>query len=466
MILFSSKTYIERRRVLKESLQTGLVLLIGHEESPMNFKDNPYRFRQDSTFLYYFGISNASLVGVIDIDQDKDIIFGNENSIDDIVFMGAMPTLKERAGLCGITDTRAYSQLNNYIKKAINQKQQIHVIPLYRAESKIKLMELTGVMPKYAEKSVSIDLVNAIIKQREFKTEEEIGQIEQAVNVTVDMHVAAMTIARPGKTEAEVAAEVNRVALAANGNISFPTIATVNGQILHNHSHQNSIKEGDLFLLDAGYENEMCYAGDLSSTFPISKTFTSKQKDIYNISLEAHKASINALGVGIPFRNAHIAAAKVITEGMKNLGVLKGNTDDIVETGAYAMFFQCGVGHMMGLDIHDMENYGETHVGYEGKPKSTMFGYKSLRLSKPLYPGHVFTIEPGIYFIPELIDLWEGEGKFKEYINYNKLQSYRNFGGVRNEENLVMKTDGAKILGKKKPITVEEVEAIRSEALQ
>jgi len=462
--MFKTKTYVERRKVLKESLKSGLVLLLGHEEAPMNYKDNPYHFRQDSTFLYYFGISNPSLAGVIDVDNDKDIIFGDENSIDDIVFMGPLPTIKERAGLCGVYDTRPYAEMNTYIKNAVSKKQQIHFIPLYRGESKIELMELTGIMPKDVDAKASVELINAIIKQREYKTDEEIEQIEQAVDVTVDMHVAAMRVARPGMTEAEVAAEVHRVALAANGNISFPTIATINGQILHNHYHGNTIKEGDLFLIDAGYENEMCYAGDLSSTFPVSKTFTSQQKDIYNMTLDAHNASINALGVGIPFRNAHIAAAKVIAEGMKSLGLFKGNVDDIVETGAYAMFFQCGTGHMMGLDIHDMENYGEVYVGYEGKPKSTMFGYKSLRLAKPLQPGHIFTIEPGIYFIPELMDLWQGENRFKEFINYDKLQEYRIFGGIRNEEDLVMTKDGARVLGKKKPMTIEEVEAIRGES--
>lgn len=459
--MFKAKTYIDRRRVLKETLKSGLVLLLGHEEAPMNYKDNPYHFRQDSTFLYYFGISNASLAGVIDVDNDKDIIFGDENGIDDIVFMGPLPSIKERSELCGVFDTRSYAELDTYIKNAISKKQRIHFIPLYRGESKIELMELTGIMPKEAESKSSVELVNAIIRQREYKTEEEIAQIEQAVDVTVDMHVAAMRVARPGMIEAEVAAEVHRVALAANGNISFPIIATINGQTLHNHYHGNTIKEGDLFLIDAGYENPMGYAGDLSSTFPVSKKFTSQQRDIYNLTLESHRASIDALGVGIPFKNAHIAAAKVIAAGMKSLGLFKGNVDDIVETGAYAMFFQCGTGHMMGLDIHDMENYGEVYVGYDGKPKSTMFGYKSLRLAKPLQPGHVFTIEPGIYFIPELMDLWQGENRFKEFINYEKLQAYRNFGGIRNEEDLVMTQDGARILGKKKPMTVEEVEALR-----
>jgi len=329
--MFKASTYSERRKVLKETLKSGLVLLLGHEEAPMNYKDNPYHFRQDSTFLYYFGISNASLAGVIDVDNDKDIIFGDENSIDDIVFMGPLPTIKDRAELSGVYDTRPYAELDTYIKSAIRKKQHVHFIPLYRGESKIELMELTGIMPREVEAKSSVELVNAIIKQREYKTEEEIVQIEQAVDVTVDMHVAAMKVARPGMTEAEVAAEVHRVALAANGNISFPIIATINGQTLHNHYHGNTIKEGDLFLIDAGYENEMGYAGDLSSTFPVSKSFTSLQKDIYNMTLDSHRASIDALGVGIPFKNAHIAAAKVIAEGMKSLGLFKGNVDDIVE---------------------------------------------------------------------------------------------------------------------------------------
>lgn len=463
--MFPEKTYLERRKTLKENLTSGLVLLLGHEEAPMNYQDNPYHFRQDSTFMYYFGISNASLAGVIDLDNDKDIIFGDELHIDDIVFMGPLPTINERAALCGVYDTRPYAELDNYIKNAIVKKQQIHFIPLFRGESKITLMELTGIMPKVAKSLASIELIKAIIKQREYKTEEEIAQIEQAVDVSVDMHVAAMRIARPGMTEAQVAAEVHRVALAANGNISFPIIATINGQILHNQYRGNTLKNGDMFLIDAGYENNMCYCGDLSSTFPVSRTFTSQQKDIYNMALAAHRASIDALGVGVPYRHAHVAAAKVVSEGMKSLGLLKGNIDDIVETGAYAMFFQCGTGHMMGLDIHDMENYGEVWVGYNGKPKSTLFGYKSLRLAKPLQAGHVFTIEPGIYFIPELIDLWQAEGKFKEFINYDKLQQYRNFGGIRNEEDLLMTPEGAKILGKNKPMTAEEVETIRKDSL-
>jgi Xaa-Pro aminopeptidase len=277
------------------------------------------------------------------------------------------------------------------------------------------------------------------------------------------MHVAAMKFAKPGITEALVTAEIHKIAIAAGGNISFPIIATINGQTLHNHYHGNVLKEGDLFLIDAGYENEMCYAGDLSSTIPVSKKFTAVQKDIYQLTINAHQAAIDAAQLNKPFKNVHIAASKTIFDGLKSMGLTKGNTDDAFEAGAHALFFPCGTGHMMGLDVHDMEDLGEVWVGYDGQPKSTQFGLKSLRLAKPLQPGHVFTIEPGIYFIPELMDLWRSQNKFNEFINWDEVYKYRNFGGIRNEEDFVMTENGAQLLGKPKPKTVEEIEAIRGE---
>ncbi len=277
------------------------------------------------------------------------------------------------------------------------------------------------------------------------------------------MHVAAMKFAKPGMTEAQVTAEIHKMAIAAGGNISFPIIATINGQTLHNHYHGNTIKEGDLFLVDAGFENQMSYAGDLSSTFPVSPKFTTEQKEIYQLTLDAHQASIDALGVGIPFKNAHIAACITIFDGLKAMGLTKGNASDAFEAGAHALFFPCGTGHMMGLDVHDMEDLGEVWVGYDGQPKSTQFGLKSLRLAKPLQPGHVVTIEPGIYFIPELIDQWRSQNMHNDFINWDKVDSYRNFGGIRNEEDFVMTESGIQLLGKQKPMTIEEVEAIRAE---
>ena len=455
--MFQKEIYIERRKVLKEKVGEGLILLFGNDESSMNYADNTYHFRQDSTFLYYFGIQHPGLAAVIDIDNDKEIVFGNDYTIDDIVWMGPQPTIADRAALCGVSMVFPMKELTSVVAKS----KKIHFLPLYRPENKIKLFELIDVAPKDVANTYSLDLVKAVVSQREIKSAEEIEQLHQAVNVSVDMHVAAMKFARPGMTEAQVTSEIHKVALAAGGNIAFPIIATKNGQTLHNHFHGNTIKEGDLFLVDAGYENELSYSGDLSSTFPVSKKFTQEQKEIYEISLAGHEAAISALEFGKPYKNAHIAAATTIFDGLKSMGFTKGNAMDAFDAGAHALFFPCGTGHMMGMDVHDMEDLGEVWVGYDGQPKSTQFGLKSLRLAKPLRAGHVFTIEPGIYFIPELIDLWRGQGKFNDFINWEKVDSYRNFGGIRNEEDFVMTENGAQLLGKPKPKTVEDVEALR-----
>ena len=456
--MFQKEIYIERRKVLKEKVGEGLILLFGNDESSMNYADNTYHFRQDSTFLYYFGIQHPGLAAVIDIDNDKEIVFGDDYTIDDIVWMGPQPTIADRAAQCGVSTVFPMKELASVVEKS----KKIHFLPLYRPENKIKLFELIDVAPKDVANTYSLELVKAVVSQREIKSKEEIEQLHQAVNVSVDMHVAAMKFARPGMTEAQVTSEIHKVALAAGGNIAFPIIATKNGQTLHNHFHGNTIKEGDLFLVDAGYENELSYSGDLSSTFPVSKKFTPEQKEIYEISLAGHEAAISALELNKPYKNAHIAAATTIFDGLKSMGFTKGNAMDAFEAGAHALFFPCGTGHMMGMDVHDMEDLGEVWVGYDGQPKSTQFGLKSLRLAKPLRAGHVFTIEPGIYFIPELIDLWRGQGKFNDFINWEKVDSYRNFGGMRNEEDFVMTENGAQLLGKPKPKTVEDLEALRS----
>lgn len=459
--MFKVETYLKRRKALKEKVGKGLILLFGNDESSMNYADNTFRYRQDSSFLYYFGIQHPGLIGVIDIENDKEIIFGNDYTIDDIVWMGPQPTIAERAELCGVKNTQPSKKLATMLHVSKQVGQTIHFLPLYRPGNKIKLFELIGVTPKDVAQNFSLDLVKAVVSQREIKTKEEIVQLHQAVDISVDMHVAGMKFARPGMTEAQVTAEIHKVALAAGGDISFPIIATKNGQTLHNHYHGNTIHKGDLFLIDAGFENQMCYSGDLSSTIPVSKTFTLEQKEIYQVTLDAHNAAVAALEFNKPFKNAHIAAGTTIFEGLKALGFTKGNAEDAFEAGAHALFFPCGTGHMMGLDVHDMEDLGEVWVGYDGQPKSTQFGLKSLRLAKPLQAGHVFTIEPGIYFIPELIDLWRGQNKFNEFINWEKVNSYRNFGGIRNEEDFVMTESGAQLLGKAKPKTVEEVEDLR-----
>lgn len=460
--MFNKQTYIQRRNILADKIGSGLILLLGNDESPMNYADNGYHFRQDSTFLYYFGIDFPGLAAVIDVDNDRQIIFGNDYTIDNIVWMGPQPTIAERASEAGITHSLPTAELATMMHEALKSGRDVHYLPPYRAEHKLQLQHLLFIHPEHIAQKSSLKLIRAVVSQREIKSDEEIREIERAVDLSVDMHVAAMQMVRPGLTEAQVAARVYEIAHAANCEISFPIIATINGQTLHNHYHGNVLKSGDLFLLDAGAEVESHYAGDLSSTFPVDATFTSQQKLIYEMSLQAHQAAIDALGLNVPYRNAHLAACRSITENMKGLGLLKGNTDDIISNGVHALFLPCGTGHMMGLDVHDMENLGEVWVGYDGEPKSTQFGLKSLRFAKPLKAGHVFTIEPGIYFIPELMDKWQGEGHFNDYVNWNEVQKFRNFGGIRNEEDYMMTENGARRLGTKvKPKTVEEVEAVR-----
>ena len=454
----SKETYIRRRAQLKRDMGSGLLLFLGNDEAAMNYADNTYRFRQDSTFLYFFGLDYAGLAAVIDIDNDREIIFGNELTIDDIVWTGTMPSLRELAATVGITDVWPMSELATIVKG-----KSVHFLPPYRGDHQIWLWELLGLNPKEQAIQVSERMVKAIVSQRIYKDEEEIAIIDEAVDMSTRMHLAAYRAVRPGIHEAEVAAIVEQTCCREGFTLSFPTIATVQGQVLHNHGFIHTLRDGDIFLLDAGAEGPMHYAGDLSSSMPVGNRFTEQQETIYNIHLESFKAAVGMLKPGVPFREAHISAATKICEGMKSLGLMKGDPEEAARNGAYALFFPCGLGHMMGLDVHNMENLGEEYVGYnDGEAKSTQFGFKSLRLARPLEPGFVFTVEPGIYFIPELIDKWQSEGQFTDFICYDRLGPWRNFTGLRNELDYVITPDGFRQLGTiRKPMTLEEVYAAK-----
>lgn len=456
--MFKSQTYVSRRQNLKTLLNTGIVLFMGNDESPMNYKDNTYHFRQDSSFLYYFGLNTAGLVGVVDVDEGKDYIFGNDLTVEDFVWMGYQPALKDQAKKAGVENTGSISDLEKLLEEAVAKGRKIHLLPQYRAENNIKLFRWLGINPMDTEKATSVELIKAVVAQREIKSDEELVEIEKGVDTTVDMHIAAMRMVQPGIFESEIAAKVLEIASKDGGNISFPIIATKNGETLHNHYHGNLLNEGDMFLLDCGAETAMGYAGDLSSTMPVSASFTERQREIYNITLASHDGAIEMLRPGVPFKDIYYQACRIIVNGLKDLNLMKGDTEEALQSGAHAMFFPCGLGHQMGLDIHDMENLGEVYVGYDGQPKSKQFGLKSLRLAKPLKPGLVLTIEPGIYFIPSLIDMWRSENRFTDFINYDNLEAYKDFGGIRNEENFVITEDGYKLLGKKKPKTIEDVE--------
>lgn len=456
---FTKETYLRRRDELQRRVGSGLLLFLGNKLVGMNYADNEYPFRQDSSFLYYFGLDFPNLAAVIDIDNDRTIVFGNDLTIDDIVWTGVMPSLRERCEPAGVTDTKALSELKPYLDKCRRSGSVIHFLPPYRGEHQVWLQELLGLLPNSQSNEASVSFIKSIVEMRNHKEASEIAEIEEAIDISTKMHLTAYRMVRPGVHEREIAAAVAQTAAHEGYRLAFPTISTTHGQTLHNHGFIHELHEGDIFLLDAGAETPNHYAGDLSSSMPVSERFTSRQEEIYNIHLSSFQAAVDCLRPGVPFRKAHIAAATKISEGLKALGLMKGDPADAAESGAYALFFPCGLGHMMGLDVHDMENLGEQYVGYgEGMEKSKQFGFKSLRLARELEPGFVFTVEPGIYFIPDLIDRWRSEKRFEDFICYDKLDAWKGFSGLRNELNYLITEDGARLLGRlKKPMSIEEV---------
>jgi len=460
--MFQSATYQSRRSRLTQQLQgRGIVLLMGNEESPINYAGNVYRFRQDSNFLYFIGLDQAHLAAVIDLDEGSTTLFGNDLSIEDVVWEGPQPTMKQLAALSGIEHTAPYTALEEALAKAKSAGRAIHFTPPYRAENKIRMGRWLGIATDDLKTAASEALIKAIVQQRAHKTEEEIAEMELALDITRDMHIAAMRQARPGIRESDLAGTVEGIAIARGGRPAYGTILSVNGQTLHNPYHTNVLEKGRVVLGDFGAETGRHYAGDITRAFPVDSQFTPRQKDIYNIVLEAEVKAIEACRPGIRYADVHLLAARIIVDGMKSIGLMKGNTDDAVAEGAHALFFPHGLGHMIGLDVHDMEDLGEQYVGYGDMQRSTQFGTKYLRLARALEPGFVFTVEPGIYFIPELFDLWQSQGKFSEFVHYEKLDEYRQFGGIRIEDNVLITDTGYRVLGPPIPKTVEEVEALR-----
>lgn len=461
--MFSAQTYQDRRAVLQSNVASGILLFLGNIENPVNFEHNPYYFRQDSTFLYYFGIQEPKIAALIDIDENKTIIFGDELSIDDIVWMGRQETLKEKSLKSDVQETLPYAELSQYLLKAQSSGRKVHYLPPYQPSNKILLTGLLGI--KIAELQPSVEMIKAVVKQRSVKEAQEIVQIEEAVNVSNEMHLLAMRMAKPGVKEYEIANAIQYLAANKECQMSYPPIVTINGGILHNHYRLNTLKEGDLFLNDSGAETAMGYAGDLTRTFPVSKTFSTKQREMYDIVLNSFNNAHHLLKPGVKFKDIYLKASEYLVEGLVDLGLMKGNPEEGVKNNAHTLFFQCGLGHMMGLDVHDMEDLGEQYIGYtEDEPKDTQtFGLKSLRLGKALESGYVVTVEPGIYMIPELIDIWQAESKNAEFINYDKVNEYRNFGGVRVEDDFLITDDGYRLLGNGLITTVDEIETYRAE---
>lgn len=457
--MFQKEVYWKRRKDLRESMDNGILLLPGNDESAMNYKGNTYHYRQDSTFLYFFGVNQPGMAGVIDIDEGMDILYGDDLTIDDIIWMGEHPGMTELAGKVGVEHTRPGAQLATDLQAAISKGRKVHILPPYRGDQQVKLVSLLGCSLEEITGFVSEEFIKAVVKLRSIKDEFEIAEIEKAVDVAYIMHTTAMKMGFPGNFERELAGAIEGIALSHGGPVSFPVILSMDGQTLHNHDHSQELVEGRLVVTDAGAETSMCYASDITRTFPVGGKFDARQKAIYEIVLRANMEAIQNTAPGISNKDLHLGAAKTIASGLKDLGIMKGDVEEMVSAGAHALFFPHGLGHMMGLDVHDMENLGENFVGYgDDMQRSDQFGLAYLRMGRKLEPGFVFTIEPGCYFIPALINLWKKEGKFKEFINFHKAEEFIGLGGVRIEDDVLVTENGYRVLGTPIPKTVEEVE--------
>ncbi len=458
--MFSKEIYTSRREQLRGKLKSGLVLLLGNNEVPYNYRSNTYAFRQDSTFLYFFGLNHADYVGVMDIDAATDCIYGDDYSLDSIIWMGDVPTVKEQAESVGVTATASLNELGKVIGNAIKQGRKIHFLPPYRAEQVLQLNRYLGVSPEKVSQYVSEELIKAVVSMREHKSPEEIAEMVKACDIGYEMHTAAMRHCRIGGTEREVAGVIEGIAKQKGAGVSFHCIVSQHGETLHNHDHSGILEAGRLLLVDAGAETTMNYCSDFTRTIPVSGKFTTVQRDIYEIVQKAYETGIAMVKPGILFKEVHLAAAKIVAEGLIDLGFMKGSADDAVANGAHAMFFPTGLGHNIGLDVHDMEGLGENYVGYSFDiERSSQFGLSNLRMAKRLEEGHVVTVEPGIYFIPQLVETWAKQNINSNFIDFDKVRTMYNFGGIRIEDCVLATADGYRILGNKRiPFSVKDVE--------
>ncbi len=457
-----AKTYTARRKALRKAVPDGAILIMGNDEAPKNYVDNPYPFRQDSHMLYYAGASRAGLALLIEPDG-REVLYGTPEHPDDVFWHGPHASLGDLARSAGARTSAAIDGLVERLAKISRGDHRVHYLPPYRASRRFALGALLGTDPREVDGGASGELVAAVAAQRSVKEPAEIAEMEDAVAVTAAMYAATMAATEPGKTEAQIAAVHQAAAAARERQQAFNPIVTVCGDVLHNTSYANTLEEGDLLLVDSGAESPRFYASDITRTLPVTGRFTDQQRDIYEVVLAANQAAIDAAGPGVSNRELHLLAARTITEGLKDVGLMKGNVDRAVEAGAHALFFPHGIGHMIGLDVHDMEDLGDV-VGYEaGEARSEQFGLNALRLAKKLKPGWVITIEPGVYFIAALVERWEGEGRHKAYIRYDRLEDYCGLGGVRIEDDVLITKSGHRVLGPPIPKTVDEIERAMAE---
>ena len=450
-MLFCQQTYIKRRETLRKRIGSGLILLMGNNDSPMNYPSNVYKFRQDSCFLYYFGQHREGLVGVIDADEGKEYLIGNDIDIEDIVWFGQVDSVADLAAQCGVAHSAPMSQLAQLVEKAKGQGRKIHFLPPYRHDIQIQLMDLLGIHPSQQRQQASVELIKAVVDQRAVKTEEEIAEIEKACAIGYEMHTTAMRLCQPGVTEQYIAGVISGIASSKGCITSFPSILSMHGEIMHGYPSPRPLEAGRLMLCDAGAETNENYCSDNTRTTPISGTFTQRQRDIYNIVVECHDNALSIAAPGVKWWDVHFGVARLMTERLKELGLMKGDTDEAVRNGAHAMFMPHGLGHMMGMDVHDMEGLGQTYVGFdeEVQPNLEQFGTNFLRCGRRLQEGWVMTDEPGIYFIPALIDEWRAKGINKDFLNFDLLETYKDFGGIRLEDDILITKEGCRFLGDK-----------------
>ncbi len=464
--MFSKETYLQRRGDLRQRVtRGGLILMLGNTESSRNYPNNTFHFRQDSSFTYFFGIDLPDLAGVIDIDSGEATLYGDELTMDDIIWTGPQPTIKELGAKVGIEKTRPFAELKEQLNLAIRKGRPVHFLPPYRGTNKMRLAQLLGINPWVLQDYISIELALAVVSLRDKKSAEEIVEIEKACEIGYLMHTMAMKMCRPGIVEREIAGAIEGIALAHGAGTSFTSIVSQNGETLHNHYYGNTLEAGKLLLCDAGAETVSGYASDFTRTMPVNGKFTDRQKDVYNIVLAANTRAFELSQPGKLYRDIHLEAARVLIDGLKGLGLMRGDTEDALAKGAYALFMPHGLGHMMGIDVHDMEDIGEKYVGYDLETeRSTQLGVAPLRMGRRLQPGMVMTVEPGIYFVPALIKKWKAEGLNKEFIDFDAAEKYIGFGGIRIEDDLLITETGNRMLGKRRvPVTVEEIEAFMAD---
>ena len=459
-MLFSKETYVARRKKLRELVGNGLILLFGNNDSPVNYPANAYKFRQDSSFLYFFGQKRDGLVGVIDADTGKETLVGNEIDIDDIVWYGSVHSVKAMAEECGADEAVPMAQLANMVEQAVRNGRKVHFLPPYRHDTQIQIMDLLGIHPSQQRESASLPLIQAVIKLRSIKSEEEIEELERAAAIGYRMHTTAMRLCRPGMTEQYIGGVLDGIAASYGCLVSFQSIVSMHGEILHGYPSPRKLEAGRLLLVDAGAETNDNYCSDNTRTTPISGKFTERQKNVYNIVAECHDLALKHARPGVRWWDVHMDVCSLMTDRLKELGLMKGDTAEAVHAGAHALFLPHGLGHMMGMDVHDMEGLGQTYVGFDEETRpSSQFGTNALRFGRRLEAGHVVTDEPGIYFIPDLIDLWRKEGTNAEFLNFDEIEKYKDFGGIRIEDDVLITPDGCRFLGKERiPYHVDDVE--------